>query len=205
MFFIVLPLITLVTLLIFYKLVFLRNPTRSVPKQRVIVSPADGKVIMAQPYSSNQLLLHKGNKPSKGSVHTLTGSVGTEGYVVSIFMNIFNVHYNRIPYDGTVIQIKHSQGKYIPAHTLKASFKNEKTETIITSKSMTIKVIQVAGFLARRIETYVKKDDHVRTGQILGRINFGSQVTVILPVNVTLNVKSGDKVKAGESIIAYPR
>lgn len=197
-------LISVVSVFGFVKFI-LRNPTRVTPKQDAIISPADGKIITAHRYTGKQLLLYKGNKSYKGSIKTLTSGVANEGYVVSIFMNIFNVHYNRIPYSGTVMRVTHSSGAYMPANSINASFQNEKTETIIASKSMTIKVVQVAGFLARRIETYVKRSDHVKTGQILGRINFGSQVTLILPANIKLEVKPGDKVKAGESIIAYPR
>lgn len=181
-----------------------RNPNRQTPKIDAIFAPADGKIITAQRYNKKQIILHKGNKPLKGSIHTLTEGIGESVFVVSIFMHVFNVHYNRIPYKGTVTLIKHNNGTYIPANSLKASFQNEKTETIITDSKLNLKVIQVAGFLARRIETFVRKGDVVQSGQLLGRINFGSQVTLILPPSVKLCVKSGDKVKAGESIIALP-
>lgn len=188
-----------------FKKFFLRNPDRTNKERGVILSPADGKIIAITPYSSNTILnFNKGNQRRKGSFKTLTSHVSPDGYAISIFMSIFNVHYNRIPYDGTITHVEHTNGKFLPANSLKACLQNEKTETIIVNKDIKIKVIQVAGFIARRIETFVNKNDKVRAGQLLGVINFGSQVTILLPSNITVDVKVGDKVKAGESIIARP-
>lgn len=187
-----------------YKIVFLRNPARQIPSTDGILSPADGKIIAVTTYANNQLHLSKGNKGYKGVIKTTTKSVDSQGYVISIFMNLHNVHYNRVPCTGVVKEVSHSNGRFKPANSLLASLENEKTETLIRGPKVTIKVIQVAGFIARRIETYVKPGQTVASGQILGRINLGSQATLILPRNVRITAKVGQKVKAGETILGYP-
>lgn len=203
MYLLLLPLGLLLALICFGKF-FLRNPDRNPPRKDVLVAPADGKIIAITPFDAKTVHFHKGNRARKGSIYTLTDGVAQEGYVISIFMSVLNVHYNRSPYDGQVTGVRHTSGTFIPAQKPQARLQNEKTEITIESDRLKVKVIQIAGFLARRIETYVQKNDRVRTGQILGRINFGSQVTLILPAQVSIAVKLGDKVKAGESIIAYP-
>jgi phosphatidylserine decarboxylase len=112
-----------------------------------------------------------------------------------------DVHINRAPITGTVDQVIHSAGKFLAVNTFEAGLVNEKAETTITG-SITVKMIQIAGFLARRVVTNVQPGDVVTAGQEIGLINLGSQVTMILPKTVTLQVKKGDRTVAGESILA---
>lgn len=186
----------------FWKVVFLRNPSRTIPKGNNLISPADGKVIEIIEYDGKkEAVFFKGNKKYLGIVKTITSDVAKKGYIISIFMNPLDVHYNRSPIDGKVINVKHTDGKLLPVNTIENGFLNEKVETLIDGK-IKVKVIQIAGLIARRIEPFMKKGDSVKKGQIIGLINLGSQVTMILPENIDITIKKGQKVKAGESIIA---
>ena len=122
---------------------------------------------------------------------------------ISTFMNLHNVHVNRIPLDGTVKDITHISGIHLPAFK-KESEKNERVITIIKTDIGIIKIIQIAGTLARRIFPYVKKGDKLKKGEKIGLIKFGSRVDVYLPSKKikNINVKLGDKVKAGETTLA---
>ncbi len=188
--------------LLFWKLVFLRNPERTIPEGNVVVSPADGKVIAIVPFTQNHADMFKGNHRILGKISTLTNDVAPSGYIVSIFMSPLDVHYNRAPIAGTITSINHSDGKLLPVNSLEAGLVNEKTEIVIAGKYVKVKMIQIAGFLARRIETFVKVKEAVNTGQIVGLINLGSQVTLVVPKSVMLKVTVGQKVIAGETIIA---
>jgi phosphatidylserine decarboxylase len=118
-------------------------------------------------------------------------------------MNIYNVHVNRIPLDGTVKDIVHIHGIHLPAFK-KESEKNERVITTIETKIGTIKIIQIAGTIARRIVPYIKKGDKLKKGEKIGIIRFGSRVDIFLPTNKIkkINIKVGDIVKAGETTIA---
>lgn len=188
-------------LLLFWKVVFLRNPSRNTPPGEYVIAPADGKVIEIFEFNGEDVTLFKGDKRLLGTIHTLTKDVATEGYIVSVFMSPMDVHINRAPISGTVKSVKHSDGKFLAVNTFEAGLVNEKAETIITGK-ITVKMIQIAGFLARRVVTNVKPGDHVTAGQEVGLINLGSQVTMILPKSVTLQIKKGDRTVAGETILA---
>ena len=122
---------------------------------------------------------------------------------ISTFMNIYNVHVNRLPLDGTVKDIVHKSGIHLPAFK-KESEKNERVITTIDTCIGTIKVIQIAGTLARRIVPYVKKGDKLKKGEKIGMIRFGSRVDVYLPTKKIkiLHVKVGKMVKAGETTLA---
>jgi phosphatidylserine decarboxylase len=185
----------------FWKVVFLRNPKRNTPKGDHIIAPADGKIIEILEFNGPDVKLFKGNKRLLGIIHTLTKDVAKQGYIISIFMSPMDVHINRAPIDGSVKSVVHSAGKFLAVNSLEAGLVNEKSETIIEGK-ITVKMIQIAGFLARRIVTNVQPGDHVSAGQEVGLINLGSQVTMILPKSVTLHVKKGDRTVAGESILA---
>ena len=192
----------IILFLLFWRFVFLRNPNRVIPKgEDTLVSPCDGKVINIVKFDGkNEVKFFKGNKQYLGIVKTLTNDVSKKGYIVSIFMNPLNVHYNRTPIKGKVVSVKHSDGKLLPVNTMENGFLNEKSEIVIQGK-IKIKVIQIAGLIARRVETFAKKGDNLNKGEIVGLINLGSQVTLILPENVIFSIKKGDKVLAGESII----
>src|SRR3989338_4375974 len=182
-------LLTAIFLLNFY-----RDPERKIPKGNDIVSPADGKVISIIDTSKEVIKVKKG---FVGKIRVLTKDVAKKCYVVSIFMSPLDVHVNRVPIEGTIKSIKHTKGKFFKAYDLEKSLENEKNEIVIQNKNLKIKVIQIAGFLARRIMCRVKVNQKVDKGHKIGFIALGSQTTIILPKNLKLKVKTGDKVKAG--------
>ncbi len=188
----------IVILVLLFLLNFYKDPNRTVPKGRNIVAPADGRIISIIDTSKNKLMIKKG---LIGKVRIFTKGIAKECYIISIFMSPFDVHINRAPIEGTVKSIKHTKGKFFKAYDLERSFENEKNEIIIKNKKLKVKVIQIAGFLARRIKCYVKKNQKVNKGQKIGMIALGSQTTLIIPAGVDLNIKINDKVKAGENII----
>ncbi|MFH0978277.1 MAG: phosphatidylserine decarboxylase [Candidatus Woesearchaeota archaeon] len=182
--------------LLFWKFVFLRDPERIVPKGKVIVSPADGKVISVLHWKKANLKLTKG----LGALSVLCSDVSPGCLVVSIFMSPLDVHINRIPFDGKVLKVSHKPGSFRSANKL--ALENEKNEVLLNTEFGRIKVVQVAGFLARRIECWVSAGDIVKKGSRFGRINLGSQVVLVLPDNLKVKVRPKDQVKAGETIIA---
>ena len=194
-------------LLIFYKFVFLRDPKRGIPKGENIVSPADGKIIKIIKLDNlDKLKIRKGNI---GKIKTLIPDSCKNGYLITIMMNLFNVHIQRSPINGMILSTKHSNGSFnnaVYGNKFENGILNEKNEIIIKNKKIgKIKVIQIAGVIARRIECFVKKNQKINKGERIGRIIMGSQVSLVLPKKIKLNVKAGDKVKAGESIIAELR
>lgn len=189
-------------LFIFWKVVFLRNPKRTVPTGNVVVAPASGKIIEILEFHDNQVQLYKGNNRFLGLINTLTSDVAPSGTIVSIFMSPVDVHHNRAPIAGEIVSVVHSDGQFLAVNTLEAGLVNEKSEILIKSPYGNVKMIQIAGFLARRVVTHVKPGDKIQTGGPVGLINLGSQVTVILPSNMSVVAKKGDKVISGESIIA---
>ena len=119
-------------------------------------------------------------------------------------MSLFDVHINRAPTSGKVIQAHYTPGQFIMANENRASSLNEQNALLIeTEDKLKILLIQISGFLARRIVCYVKPGDLLRKGQIFGMIRFGSRIDLYLPINVKLLVKLGQHVKGGESIIGY--
>jgi phosphatidylserine decarboxylase len=122
---------------------------------------------------------------------------------LSTFMNIHNVHVNRMPIDGVIKGINHYNGTHIPAFK-KESEKNERVILLIETKVGMVKIIQIAGTLARRIVPYVKKGNAIKKGGKIGIIRLGSRVDIYLPVKMikSINVKKRDQIKAGEDTIA---
>ena len=174
----VLPLI--VTL---FMVLFFRDPDRTIPVDKgAFVSPADGKVILIKDVYEKDYLK-------------------AESKEISIFMSIFNVHVNRAPCDGNVSLVKHSPGKFLVAHKDAASIENENTVMVLQGKDGKILVRQVAGLIARRIVCKVKAGDMLRRGERYGMIKFGSRLDVYLPKETEIQVRVGDKVKAGETVI----
>lgn len=164
---------------------FFRDPDRVIPDQPgAVVSPADGKVVAA-------------------SVVDNTPFYDGPAMKISVFMSVFNVHVNRVPYDGRVKEIHYHPGKFIAANFDKASLENEHNAVFIeTDNGSHLCVVQVAGLIARRIICRLKPGDNVVRGQRFGLICFGSRLDVYLPTNVKLNVVVGDKVQAGATILA---
>jgi phosphatidylserine decarboxylase len=163
---------------------FFRNPERTAPENpRLIVSPADGRVLRIEEVTSDEL-------------------PGRRLLKISIFMNVFNVHVNRIPYPGEVVSIRYREGKFLSADLDKASALNERNSVLIrTDDGREIMVVQIAGLIARRIVCWLKQGTKVERGERFGLIRFGSRVEVFLPPGSTLLVKSGDRVSAGETPI----
>lgn len=164
---------------------FFRDPERFTPDTNTgIISPADGKVILIEEIQDD----------------TFTGN---EAYKISIFMNVFNVHVNRVPMDGTVEKIKYHPGKFYSADSARGAELNEYCGTILTSKSgEKIAFVQIAGLIARRIICWLEPQDIVKKGSRFGLIRFGSRVDLYLPKNAKIEVTIGQKVSAGETIIA---
>jgi phosphatidylserine decarboxylase len=182
---------------LFHKFWFLRDPERIIPKAQNIVSPADGKVIDILDTSKPNIIIKK----HFGKIKTLIKDISPKCKIVSIFMNPFNVHINRAPIEGVITSVNYKKGKLLPVTTFEKGLLNEKNEIMIKNNKIKIKVIQIAGILARRIECFVKKGQKLNKGQRIGLINLGSQLVVIMPSKVKIKVKKGEKVKAGSSIL----
>ena len=189
----------LVLLILSFLINFYKDPERTIPKGNNIVAPADGRVISIIDTAKIHIQVNKG---ILGKIKTLTKDIAGECYVISIFMSPIDAHINRAPMDGVIRSVKHTKGKFFKAYELEKSFENEKNEIIIENKKLRIKVIQIAGFLARRIVCHVKVNQKVNKGQKIGMIALGSQTTLIIPKKVKLRINVNDKVKAGQTIIA---
>ncbi len=187
----------LILFLLFWKFWFLRDPKRKIPKGNNIVSPADGrinKIIVGNKWKQ------KINKGLMGRINTLAGDISKDYYLINIVMTPFDVHIQRSPIEGKVESVKHTRGKFKNAVTKGVAIENEKNEILIAGK-VKVKVIQIAGAVARRIVCFVKKNQNLNKGERLGLINLGSQVSIIMPADVKLIAKEGQRVKAGETII----
>lgn len=167
-------------------LYFFRDPERTVPDDDdVVVSPADGKVILIEKLFDDQF-------------------VKEHVYKISIFMNLFNVHVNRSPLPGTVTQVRHVPGSFLAANTEQAALENEHCAlTLVTADRQKLAVVQVAGLIARRIVCWAIKGDLLARGQRFGLIRFGSRVDLYLPLQLQLEVRPGQKVRAGETVLGY--
>ncbi|MGO9613720.1 MAG: phosphatidylserine decarboxylase family protein [Dissulfurispiraceae bacterium] len=164
---------------------FFRDPERSIPEvDDIFVSPADGKVILIQKAYDDRY---------------------TEKDVleIGIFMSPFNVHVNRAPCDGTVDSVTHTPGRFFSAFKHAASLQNENVTMVLITRYGKIVVRQVAGFLARRAICRVKSGDILKKGDRFGIIKFSSRLDLYLPPNTAVNVKVGDPVRAGQTILGY--
>ncbi|MCK4911338.1 MAG: phosphatidylserine decarboxylase family protein [Thermodesulfovibrionales bacterium] len=176
----VIPLI--LTLFMVY---FFRDPERVVPAEPGYISPADGKVLFTEHEEEPQFL--DGRRVMK----------------VSIFMSPMNVHVNRVPCDGEVVDVKHKPGSFMAAYRKEASWKNENTALHLKcDEGPDIVVRQVAGFVARRTVCRVGPGDRLKRGERYGLIKFSSRLDVYLPEDVALKVAPGDRVYAGETVLA---
>ena len=165
---------------------FFRNPRREIPNlQNVILSPADGRIIHVGECEEDRFLKEKALK-------------------ISIFMSLFDVHLNRAPVSGTILAENYIPGRFLVANVEKSSLLNEQNAMVLeTEDRFKILLVQIAGFVARRIVCYAKAGDILRKGQIFGLIRFGSRVDLYLPPEVKPIVRVGQHVKGGESIIGY--
>lgn len=162
---------------------FFRDPERSVPAaDRAVIAPADGRVMAA------------------GAADPASAPPGT-WQQVTIFLSPLDVHINRIPVSGTVRRVEYCPGTFLPAFKPE-SCQNERTELWIDHGGQTVVVRQVVGVLARRVVCRVRQGDAVQAGQRFGLMKFGSRMDVFLPPTARLFVRSGERVRGGESVLA---
>jgi len=167
-----------------FVLQFFRDPPREVPADRLaVVSPADGRVVV----------VGRARDPYRDC----------DALKISVFMNVFNVHSNRSPVDGTVSKVEYHAGSFFNAALDKASLENERNALLITTQSgQEITCVQVAGLIARRILCYVAPGAFLVRGQRYGFIRFGSRVDLYLPLDAEPRAAIGDKVYASETVLA---
>jgi phosphatidylserine decarboxylase len=162
---------------------FFRDPERHVPaSQSAVVAPADGKVMAA------------------GAADAAAAPPGT-WQQITIFLSPMDVHINRMPVSGTVTRVEYMPGKFLPAYKPESRL-NERTELWIDHGGQTVVLRQVVGVLARRVVCRVRPGDTVQTGQRFGLMKFGSRMDVFLPPSARLFVRSGERVRGGETILA---
>ena len=167
-----------------FVLQFFRDPPREVPADPLaVVSPADGRVVV----------VGRARDPYRDC----------DALKISVFMNVFNVHSNRAPVDGTVGKVEYHAGSFFNAALDKASLENERNALLITTGSgQAVTCVQVAGLIARRILCYVGAGASLARGQRYGFIRFGSRVDLYLPVDAVPRAAIGDKVYASETVLA---
>ncbi|MFH1035318.1 MAG: phosphatidylserine decarboxylase family protein [Pseudomonadota bacterium] len=163
---------------------FFRDPARaSQAGPEAVIAPADGKVVAVQEVACPELPQGR-------------------ACLVSIFMNIFDVHVNRLPVSGRVLSVAHQAGDFDPADQPQTSRGNERQEIVLLSdRGYSLMVVQVAGLVARRIECWLSPNQMMPRGQRFGMIRFGSRVDVYLPLEAQVLVGLGQRVKAGETVI----
>jgi phosphatidylserine decarboxylase len=160
---------------------FFRDPQRSVPSESgVIVAPADGRITRL-----TALAPEDENSP----------------ILVSIFLSPLDVHINRSPIAGTITNVTYTQGKFLMATNETASLVNEQNALTIEGEELTIVCKQIAGILARRIVCWKRAGDRVALGERFGLIKFSSRTDLILPPKVRLDVRAGQRVKGGATVI----
>ncbi len=202
----------------FYKFYFLRNPKRKITAGDNIVSPADGKIVKIIRYDHEKEFELREKK--LGKVLVKTADIAPRGWLIVIMMNIHNMHRQKAPMAGEVLSIKYTKGKFFnavrKAHNMRAALENESNEILLKTEIGNIKVVQVAGVLAKKIVCAVEVGQLLKKGENLGLIKLGSQVIVVLPAstgfnpggsedNIELKVTEKMKVKAGLSVIAEIR
>ncbi len=159
---------------------FFRDPNRSIPLEPgIIVAPAEGKVTIIRPADQE-------NPES----------------LVSIFLSPLDVHVNRAPIEGEIVDISYKKGKFVMATRDDARLLNEQNALTIVGKDISIKCVQIAGVLARRIVCWKRRGENVKCGERFGMIKFGSRTDLLMPANVEIVVKKGMHVRGGETIIA---
>jgi phosphatidylserine decarboxylase len=172
-----------VWIIFLFVLQFFRDPPRLVPvAPNAVLAPADGKIVVVEkttdPYANREALK------------------------ISIFMNVFNVHSNRIAVNGRIKSIEYFPGKFFNADLDKASLENERNAIVIDANGQVITLVQVAGLIARRILCYAHVGDYVKKGERYGFIRFGSRVDVYLPLESEPLVSVGDTVYATSTLLA---
>jgi phosphatidylserine decarboxylase len=163
---------------------FFRNPERVPPPgDKLVVAPADGKVIF----------VGEVHEPRCGTLPVTK---------ISIFMNVFNVHVNRAPVSGMIIDRFYNPGSFLNAALDKASLENEQCGLVVqTAEGQKVMFVQIAGLIARRIVTYPEVGEHLERGRRYGLIRFGSRVDVYLPPGSAVMVRLGEQTRAGETVL----
>src|SRR5215471_10023549 len=161
---------------------FFRDPERAITAEPgAVVSPADGKIT---------------------DIATVTS--GSDNQLrLSIFLSVFNVHVNRVPVGGVIRDIRYQRGKFLDARSRDCADLNEQNIVTVEGQGQRVVFKQIAGLLARRIVFHPKVGDHVERGQRIGLIKFGSRCDVVIDSSARPNVKVGDRVKGGASVLAY--
>lgn len=171
-----------VLLLVVFFLWFFRDPNRVIPGEAgALVSPADGKITDVSPLILN----------------------GAQRLRISIFLNVFDVHVNRSPVSGVIRSVQYHKGKFLNAMNAASAELNEQNVVTVEGEGQVVVFKQIAGLLARRIVFDKKVGDRVERGERVGLIKFGSRVDVLLDASATLEVKVGDRVRGGSSVLAY--
>ena len=179
-------LLLIISCCIFY---FFRDPIRSIPKEDVIVSPADGQIVF----------IGESDLPEECNI-------SGKFLKISIFLDVFNVHVNRIPTTGKVKKIEYVEGKFFRANIDKSSKENERNIILIENENKeTFVVCQIAGLIARRIVCEIKEQQKVIKGDRFGIIKFGSRVDIYLPSNFKPLIGYNQIVVGGETILANPK
>lgn len=169
-------------LLAFFLLWFFRDPERAIPQEPgALVSPADGKVTEV----------------------SLVNSENGKQTRISIFLSVFDVHVNRCPIAGVIQEVRYQRGKFLDARSPDCAAQNEQNIVTLEGDGQRIVFKQIAGLLARRIVFTPKPGDHIERGERVGLIKFGSRTDVCFAAEARVNVKVGDRVRGGASILAY--
>ncbi len=186
--------------LIIFSITFYRDPERSIPNEKgIIISPADGKIMSIDTVKVGEVPFTIKNGKII-NLPELKGIIEANYTMVSIFMGPFDVHVNRSPISGQVIDIIYIEGGHSPAFG-EVFTENERNIVVIDGEIRAV-TIQIAGTVARRIDCYVEEGQNIGIGDKIGIIKLGSQVVVMYPSESSTIIKEGDTVKAGETIIA---
>ena len=168
---------------------FFRDPSRVTPDlKNIVVAPADGKIIKIDLSKNPEVLSEKKT---------------SEMQKISIFMNVFNVHVNRIPVSGKIVWLKYIPGTFLNASLDKSSEDNERMiAKIEVYKNVFVYVVQIAGLVARRIKCDLSENQSVNCGERYGIIRFGSRLDIYMPKDFLLKVKTGQLAISGETVVA---
>jgi phosphatidylserine decarboxylase len=165
-----------------FTLFFYRDPDREVPEgPGLLVAPADGRILL-----------------KKHVDHPVTGQNST---LISIFMSPFNVHVNRIPFDGRILNVSYQPGKFLMAFDHRSMSDNERMEITLDTAAGTVWFCQISGFIARRIVCNLEAGQQVVAGKRFGMIKFGSRVDIVLPASFQVTISSGMKTVAGHTTL----
>lgn len=175
------PIGSVLVCLALFTFYFFRNPDRQIPSgPGIIVSPADGKVVVVKDEQWN----------------------GRPGKRVSIFLAVWNVHVNRSPAAGKITKLEYKPGKFMAAWAEQASLDNEQNIFTLATEHGEIMFKQIAGWVARRVVSWKRAQETVQRGELIGLVRFGSRMDIWLPAGIEIAVREGDHVKGGSSVLA---